>query len=112
MAAEKWVGWLLNMGLSAIHLKMDALTEREIRTRLVPMLSRKEAFDFSAARQVVRNYLTELLTLPDNEKRFLDSFRNGEYRPGLLFADDAAERVRDHPMAAWKIRHHGINREN
>ena len=91
--------------------KMDALTEREIRTRLVPMLSRKEAFNLSTARHAVRNYLAELLALPDNEKQFLDAFRNGEYRPGLLFDDDVAERVRDHPMAAWKMQYHGKKRE-
>jgi predicted nucleotidyltransferase component of viral defense system len=87
--------------------KMDALTEREIRTRLVPMLRRKEPFNLSVARDAVRNYLIKLLALPDNEKQFLTSFRNGEYRPELLFAGDELKHIREHPMIAWKMRHLG-----
>ena len=86
--------------------KMDALTEREIRMRLVPMLSRKDTFKLSTARDIVKNYLTELLTLSDNEKQFLDSFRKRDYRPDLLFAGNELERIRDHPMVTWKMRHH------
>jgi len=86
--------------------KIDALTEREIRTRLVPMLRRKEPFDFGTARDAVKNYLAELLALSSNEKQFLDSFRNGEYRPELLFVGAELERIRDHPMVAWKMRNY------
>ena len=57
----------------------------------------------------VKNYLAELLTLPNNERRFLDSFRNGEYRPELLFVGAELERVRDHPMVAWKMRNYERN---
>ena len=89
--------------------KIEALTEREIRTRLVPMLRKKEPFNFSAAQDAVKNYLADLLALPNSEKQFLDSFRNGEYRPELLFADAELERVREHPMVAWKMRNYERN---
>jgi hypothetical protein len=91
--------------------KMDALTERDIRTRLVPVLSRKETFNLSVARDVVKIYLIELLTLSENDKQFLDAFRSGKYCPELLFTGDALERIRNHPMAAWKMLHHEKSRE-
>jgi hypothetical protein len=91
--------------------KIDALSEREIRTRLVPMLRKKDSFSLSTARDTVRNYFAEFLALPHNEKQFLDFFKNGEYRPDLLFAGDELERIREHPMAAWKMRQHKRSRE-
>jgi hypothetical protein len=100
-----------NVPVAMDFSKIDALTERDIRTRLVPMLSRKETFNLSVARDVVRSCLFKLLTLSDNEKQFLDSFRNGKYCPELLFTGDALERVRNHPMAAWKMQHHEKSRE-
>ena len=86
--------------------KMDALTDREIRTRLTPMLRRKASFKLNEARDTVKNYLSTLLALSDNEKQFLDYFRSGEYCPDLLFVGGEVERIRDHPMVAWKMRHY------
>ena len=87
--------------------KVDALTEREIRMRLAPMLRKKELFDLGDARERVKKFLTSLFELQDNEKQFLSAFRNGKYNPELLFEGDFLERVRDHPMAAWKTQSHG-----
>jgi hypothetical protein len=86
---------------------MDALTEREIKMRLAPMLRKKELFNLDVARERVKKYLTSLFELSDNEKQFLSVFRNGKYNPELLFDGDLLERVRDHPMAAWKMQLHG-----
>ena len=83
--------------------KMDALTFRDIRTRLTPMLKKKDSFDLGQARERVKDYLSELLVLSDNEKQFLSAFRNGRYLPELLFCDETLERVRNHPMALWKM---------
>jgi predicted nucleotidyltransferase component of viral defense system len=87
--------------------KMDALTEREIKMRLAPMLRKKELFNLDVARERVKKYLTSLFELSDNEKQFLSAFHSGKYNPDLLFDGDLLERVRDHPMAAWKMQLHG-----
>jgi predicted nucleotidyltransferase component of viral defense system len=84
--------------------KMDTLTYHDIKTKLKPMLRKKEQFDFDAARKLVREYLTEFIILSDNEKEFLASFRNGKYSPELLFSGETLERIRSHPMAMWKMR--------
>ena len=84
--------------------KMDTLTYHDIKTKLKPMLRKKEQFDFDAARRLVREYLTKLIILSDDEKEFLASFRNGKYLPELLYSGEALERIRNHPMAMWKMR--------
>jgi len=83
--------------------KMDALTYRDIRTRLIPMLRKKDTFDLGLTRERVKEYLTELLVFSDSEERFLSEFRNGRYLPELLFSVETSERVRNHPMALWKM---------
>jgi len=83
--------------------KMDALVFHDIRTKLIPMLRKKEKFDFASARERVREYLSIVLRLDENDKLFLSSFAKGEYRPELLFGGDELARVVDHPMAMWKM---------
>lgn len=86
--------------------KLDAITERDMKARLIPMLRKKEWFDLAAGRERVKQYLSELLTLHGSEQQFLTSFWSGEYKPELLFDGDRLERIRNHPMAVWKMRHH------
>jgi predicted nucleotidyltransferase component of viral defense system len=89
--------------LSFDFSKMDALKFHDIRTKLVPMLRKKERFDLDAAKSRVREYLTALLNLTDNERQFLSAFANGEFRPELLFNGEELARVANHPMALWKM---------
>jgi predicted nucleotidyltransferase component of viral defense system len=83
--------------------KMDALVFHDIRTKLIPMLRKKEKFDFASARERVREYLDAILRLDENDKLFLSSFAKGDYRPELLFNGEELARVVDHPMAMWKM---------
>ena len=87
--------------------KMDSLIERDIKMRLAPMLRKRERFDLAVARERVRKYLTALLELTESDKQFLAAFRGGEYSPELLFDGTILERVRNHPMALWKMQVHG-----
>jgi hypothetical protein len=82
---------------------MDALVFHDIRTKLIPMLRKKEKFDFTFARERVREYLGAILQLDENDKSFLSSFAKGEYRPELLFDGYELACVADHPMAMWKM---------
>ena len=84
--------------------KMDGLVFHDIRTKLIPMLRKKEKFDFAFARERVREYLGTVLRLDENDKLFLSSFANGDYRPEFLFSGDKLARVTSHPMALWKMR--------
>ena len=81
----------------------EKLTFHDIRTKLIPMLRKKERFDLTAAQERVKEYLGAVLELTENDKQFLSSFANGEYRPELLFSGDELARVANHPMALWKM---------
>ena len=76
----------------------------QIRSALIPVLKKSEKFDFEEAKANVVLFLSKLLTLGDAEKNFIDSFNQGEYKPELLFDDgEIIERIKEHPMALWKI---------
>ena len=85
------------------YAKLDALTYRDIRMRLIPMLRKKDSFDLGSARERVKDYLSVLLTFTDEERDFLSSFRNGKYCPELLLPGDEFAHLAKHPMAEWKM---------
>ena len=75
-----------------------------IRSTLIPVLKKTDKFDFEEAKASVVSFLSKLLTLGEAEKNFIDSFNQGEYKPEFLFDDgEIIERIKDHPMALWKI---------
>jgi len=83
---------------------LQSLTFHRIRTDLMPVLRKKEKFDLPAAQKSVTEYLTNILLLSDKEQEYLYSFKSGNYSPELLFDDvDILERIRNHPMAEWKM---------
>jgi predicted nucleotidyltransferase component of viral defense system len=82
--------------------KIDAVTYHRVRTDLNPVLRKDDRFNLETAKKVVKEFLAELLILPQNEREFLKAFRNSEYKPELLFDGETLARVRDHPMALWR----------
>ena len=84
---------------------MDAISHRQVKTDLLPVLRSTDRFDLEYARQAVRNFVAELMVLTAEEQRFLEVFRQGSYQPDLLFEDeDILQRIQHHPMALWKTR--------
>jgi predicted nucleotidyltransferase component of viral defense system len=83
--------------------KLDGLTYHDIKMRLTPTLRKKELFDINTTRERVKKFLFDLLEFADNEKQFLNSFRDGQYNPELLFNGEMLKRVKEHPMAKWKM---------
>ena len=74
------------------------------RAALIPVLKKTEKFDFEEAKANVISFLSNFLILGDAETNFIDSFNQGEYKPELLFEDgEVIERIKEHPMAHWKI---------
>ena len=85
--------------------RIDCITNNKIKTGLRPIIRKKENFDFEAAKERVKIFISELLVLTDLEKQFLTSFNNKEYKPELLFQEtEILDRIRMHPMALWKMR--------
>ena len=87
-----------------ISLKIiDSLSPASVKKTLLPMLRKGVSFDLPKAKSEVKAYLSDLLVLTDSEREYLYRFNCGEYRPELLFDDEAIlNRIRNHPMALWK----------
>lgn len=87
---------------------IDSINQQMIRSDLMPVLKKPERviqYDLSSKISIVKEYLSDLMILTENERNYLQFFRTGEYRPELLFSDDEIiERVKNHPMALWKCR--------
>lgn len=84
---------------------IDSITKQKIKTDLLPVIKRKDDFELETAKKIVKAYVADLMALTKDEKRFLEKFENGEYIPELLFEDETIlTRIKNHPMALWKMR--------
>lgn len=84
---------------------IDKLKFPQIRAHLIPVLRKSEHFDFEKAKREVKYFLTNLVVLTDDEKKFVENFNSHLYSPELLFNSmDIIERIKEHPMAIWKTR--------
>lgn len=84
---------------------IDSITQRKIKIGLLPVIKRRDDFDLDSAKKIVKDYISGLMVLTENEKEFLEKFESGEYIPELLFNDpEILGRIKDHPMALWKTR--------
>ena len=87
--------------------KIEKLDKQDIKTKLLPTLKdrnpRKSNVD--EMKQEVRKYLKDILVIDDNIQEFYDEFKEGIYKPELLFDDkEIIERIKEHPMIIWKLR--------
>lgn len=84
---------------------IDTITKQRIKTDLLPVIKRKDDFELETAKRLVKAYIAGLMVLTEAEREFLDRFEKGEYIPELLFEDERiSERIKNHPMALWKMR--------
>jgi len=78
---------------------------RQIKTSLYPVLRNNDRFNLEETQEFVIKSLSSFM-LPDvKEKEFWTNFKNGKFLPELIFGDcDESNRVKRHPMAAWKCK--------
>ncbi len=82
---------------------IERVSAQKVKTELTPVLRRAEHFDLNEAKSQVNGYLEKVLDPIDEEQPFWIEFAKGEYRPEVLFDDDAIlAKIRQHPMALWK----------
>ncbi len=85
--------------------RIDTITLRKARSDLLPVLQKGEYILIDEMKNTVKDYLSNLLKLSDEEKAFLTAFRNREFKPELLFANqDIIDRLKKHPMIEWKLK--------
>ena len=86
----------------AISPKIDAITYKDIRAELKPVLAKDDSFLLSEAKSVVKDFLLKI-SLTENEKSFLLSAKNKIFDFGLLSSNhNFVERMSNHPMVLWK----------
>lgn len=84
---------------------IQSIQYRQIRATLIPVLRKRERFDYEEAKDTVIRFLSNLLDFTPSEMMFIDKFNSGEYSPDLLFDDKAVlSRISNHPMAIWKTK--------
>lgn len=84
---------------------IDLISNQKIKRDLLPVIKRKDDFELGVAKKLVKEYISQLMVLTKEEREFLDKFESGEYIPELLFEDkEILDRIKNHPMALWKIR--------
>ena len=81
---------------------VNKITQDSIKKELQPVLAKGNMFDLNVAKEEVIKFLKDLLTLTDNEKKYLEEFAKGNFDPYLLFKPNDAERAAKHPMAKWR----------
>ena len=82
--------------------KINAITQRNIKIELQPVLKKGEIFQLEDSKKAIIDLLNKLLTLTDNEKRYLEEFSRGNFNPSLLLDESISAKVDKHPMAKWR----------
>lgn len=85
--------------------KINKLKFIDVKRKLLPVLNNGMFYDLENEKILVKEYLDKLLVLNKNEKEYIEEFKKGKYKPELLFDDnEIIERIKNHPMALWKIK--------
>lgn len=84
---------------------IDTITQRKIKTDLLPVIKKKDEFELESAKKLVKSYISDLMNLTLEEREFLNCFEAGDFVPELVFEDrDMLNRIKYHPMALWKVK--------
>lgn len=83
--------------------RINTIDYRGVKTELFPVLKKGEMFDITKSQHDVIDLLGKLLVLTEKEKAYLDSFSKCDYNPSLLFEEPIASKIKNHPMAKWRI---------
>jgi len=84
---------------------IETIDFSKIKRDLFPVLRKKNNFDLDERKKQAKRYIKELMIVTPEEMEYMTAFENKEYKPELLFQDvKIIERVKDHPMAMWKMR--------
>lgn len=82
---------------------IENLKFNNIKTQLMPVISKTDHFDFEEAKIKVIDFLKSLLNFDDGEMMFIQNFKCGIYMPNLLF-DTKSQTYSAvlHPASRWR----------
>lgn len=83
---------------------IDQIDQKMIDEELTPLLKQSETPSLQEMKSDVKKILTSILNYEGNEKKFLDRFLDeGKYEPELLFDNEHAKLLKNHPAVLWKL---------
>ena len=90
--------------LEDFKIKINAYMIEKIPQYLSSTLKKDDKFSMINAANIVKDFISNIMFLNESEVKFINEFENGNYFPELLFDEqDIVNRIKNHPMALWKI---------
>ena len=82
---------------------IESINFAKFKTQLKPVLAKNDKFNLDDAKANVISYLKTLISINEGERKFIEEFKNKNYRPELLFDDETTiENIKSHPRALWR----------
>ena len=104
MTIGKTTDRTFNEVLTDFEDKIKTFMVEKVPQYLSSTLRKSDTFSMIEAVNIVNAFIIKLMKLNESEIQFINEFENGYYKPELLFDDqDIIERIKEHPMAIWKI---------
>ena len=89
---------------------IERINFMKFKTQLRPVLSKDDKFNLDEVKTNVISYLRNLITIDQEEQRFIDDFRTKNYMPELLFNDKTViDNIKYHPMALWRCQDKSVS---
>lgn len=89
---------------------VESINFMKFKTQLRPVLSKDDKFNLDEVKTNVISYLRNLITIDQEEQRFIDEFRTKNYMPELLFNDKTViDNIKYHPMALWRCQDKSVS---
>lgn len=84
---------------------IERLVYKNFKTQLKPVIAKDDKFNMEKAKEMVIEFVKEMLVLSSNEKLFLSKFKEKTYAPELLFDnEDIVLNIKNHPAALWRVK--------
>ena len=104
MVIGKTTDRAFNEVLHDFETKINTYMIDKIPQYLSSTLKKNDNFSMINSVKLVKVFVSNLMKLTESETKFINEFENGNYYPELLFDDqDIINRIKNHPMALWKI---------
>ena len=83
-----------------------------IRTELEPVMLEREKINLKDYLKKVEPFLDVIHNLNSREELFVELFKEGDYRPDLVFDGEELDIIYNHPMAERKMAYYRIQQLN
>ena len=102
-----------NEVLIDFETKINAYMVDKVPQYLSSTLKKDDKFSMIDAVNMVKDFVSTLMNLNESETKFINEFENSNYHPELLFDDnEIIDRIKNHPMALWKISNKQLKNQN